>query len=369
VARFFRFVEKKRGQRRTGSNLVGSLGEAVFCGCLFLLGTLLLSVIITSQLVRPNPAPFALGAGGWLIVLAASSSIVLGGGGLIWSAVRLGTSAERRSAMARRAAEIDLIHDAAPRPRNYPTLPPIEGLMNSPGIELAYRLPAAYSPGWQLLATTIFAMLWNSMICVLTVSVISSHVAGRHEWLLTALLLPFWFVCYWSVRAFLQLVMVHSGTGQTTVEISELPLVPGRACQAVLSQQGNMTMKVLRLCLVCEEEATFTQGTDIRTEVREVSREVCFERRDFRIEPGAPVSNSCTVTVPAAAMHSFQSPHNAVRWKLIVEGEAENWPPLERGFPVVVFPGAATMHVDLGSQVARHALKAPAPAAPAGASA
>jgi hypothetical protein len=301
-----------------------------------------------------------------LIVLAASSSIVLGGGGLIWSAVRLGTSVERRSAMARRASEIDLIHDAAPRPRNYPTLPPIDGLMNSPGIELAYRLPAAYSPGWQLLATTIFAMLWNSLVCVLTVSLISNHVAGRHEWLLTVLLLPFWFVCYWSVRAFLQLVMVHSGTGQTTVEISELPLVPGRDCQAVLSQQGNMTMRVLRLCLVCEEEATFTQGTDIRTEVREVSREVCFERRNFRIEPGASVSNACTVTVPAAAMHSFLSPHNAVRWKLIVQGEAENWPPFERGFPVVVFPGEATMHVDLGSQVARNALKVPAPTAAAG---
>ena len=41
VARFFRFVEKKRGERRTGSNLLGSLGEAVFCGSLFLLGTLL----------------------------------------------------------------------------------------------------------------------------------------------------------------------------------------------------------------------------------------------------------------------------------------------------------------------------------------
>ena len=48
MARFFRFVEKKRGERRTGSNWVGSLGEAIFCGSLFLLGTLLL--------LRPAPA-------------------------------------------------------------------------------------------------------------------------------------------------------------------------------------------------------------------------------------------------------------------------------------------------------------------------
>ena len=44
MARFFRFVEKKRGERRTGSNWIGSLGEAIFCGSLFLLGTLLLGV-------------------------------------------------------------------------------------------------------------------------------------------------------------------------------------------------------------------------------------------------------------------------------------------------------------------------------------
>src|SRR5262249_16850691 len=52
VARFFRLVEKKRGERRTSSNWVGQLGEATFCGCLFLLGTLLLSVIVASQIAE-----------------------------------------------------------------------------------------------------------------------------------------------------------------------------------------------------------------------------------------------------------------------------------------------------------------------------
>ena len=40
-------------------------------------------------------------------------------------------------------------------------------------------------------------------------------------------------------------------------------------------------------------------------------------------------------------MHSFQSRHNVVRWKLVVRGEAEAWPMFERGFPIVVYP--ATM--------------------------
>lgn len=360
MSRFFRFVEKKRGERRTGSKILGNLGEAVFCGVLFLLGTLLLCVIIGTQLVQPDPEQFKFGVGLWLLILVTGSSVVLGGGGLIWTVLRVGTSIERRSAMARQAADTDIVSAAVPRQRSYPTLPPVDGLTNSPGIELAYRLPAAQTPGWQLLATTIFAMLWNFVVCLLTVSVISRHIAGQHEWLLTALLLPFWAVCYWSVRAFLQLLVVHSGMGQTTLEISELPLVPGREYQAVVAQHGHVTMKLLELSLVCEEEATFTQGTDIRTEVREVFRQLCLARRDFRIELGIPFTQACNIRVPATAMHSYQSPHNVVRWKLVVRGEAESWPTFERGFPLVIYPGEATMQVEVGSQIMRSALQSSA---------
>lgn len=359
MARLFRFVEKKRGQRRTGSNFLGSLGEALFCGSLFLLGSLLLSVIVGTHLVQPDPDRWVFGVGGWLLILVTASSVVLGGGGLIWTVLNVGTSLERRSAMATRAAQTDIVHAAVPRPRNYPTLPSLDGLTNSPGIELAYRLPAAQSPGWQLLATTIFAMLWNFVVCLLTVKVINGHIAGRHEWLLTIFLLPFWGVCYWSVRSFLELLVLHSGMGQTTVEISDLPLVPSRTYQAMVSQQGHVKIQSLQVWLVCEEEATFTQGTDIRSEVREVFRQLCFERREFRIEPAIPCTETCEVFVPDTAMHSFQSPHNVVRWKLVVCGEADGWPRFERGFPIVVYPGETTMHVEVGRQVTHHALKAP----------
>jgi len=367
VARLFRFVEKKRGERRTGSNLVGSFGEAAFCGSLFVLGTLLLGIIVGTQVVQPDPSQFKFGYGRWLIILVGASSVVLGGVGLIWTVLRLGTSIERRSAMARRAAESDFAHAAAPRPKNYPTLPPFDGLTNSPGIELAYRLPASQTPGWRLLATTIFAMLWLFLVFLLTVPVIRWHIAGRHEWLLSALLLPFWAVCYWSVRSFLQLLMLNSGMGQSTIEISDLPLIPGREYQAVVAQHGHVTIKSLEVALICEEEATFMQGTDIRTEVREVYRNTCAAWSNFRIEPPIPFTATCGIPVPANIMHSFQSPHNVVRWRLVVRGEPQNWPIFERGFPLVVYPGEATMHVEGESRAERSAL--PEPVVVSGASA
>src|SRR5436190_2318772 len=119
-------------------------------------------------------------------------------------------------------------------------------------------------------------------------------------------------------------------------------------------------MKSLHMWLVFEEEATFTKVKIIRTEVREVYQLSCFERCNFRIEPALPFTDTCNIAVPPTAMHSFQSPHNLVRWKLVVRGEAETWPLFERGFPIVVYPGEATMQVEVGSHVTRSALLAPA---------
>jgi hypothetical protein len=353
VARWFRFVEKKRGQRRTGSPVVGVVGEVLFCGALFFLGTLLLSVLITAQLVAPDPAQFSLGVGWWLLVLLGMSIAVLGGGGLIWVVLRVGTSQERRSALARRAAEIELLAQTVPWPRQYPTLPPLEGLTNSPGTILPYRLPPSQTPGWQLLAAALFAMLWNAVVCLLTVSVIRGHLAGRPTWGWTVLLVPFWGVGFWSIRALLKLVLVHSGAGRTTVEVSDLPLMPGQTYDLVVCQHGQGTLQRLQVWLVCEEEATFTQGTDIRIERRVVWRDLVWEGRDLVLEAPAPWVQRCLLKVPPQAMHSFQSEHNAIRWSVVVCGQPPRWPAFERGFPVVVYPGAATMQAATGPREER----------------
>ena len=81
MARLIRLFEKKRGQRRTGSNLIGSVGEAIFCGSLFLLGVLSLSEILASQMLHPDPQSFAFGVGRWLLLLVMGSFVVIGGGG------------------------------------------------------------------------------------------------------------------------------------------------------------------------------------------------------------------------------------------------------------------------------------------------
>ncbi|MDX1945296.1 MAG: hypothetical protein SFU86_07805, partial [Pirellulaceae bacterium] len=100
-----------------------------------------------------------------------------------------------------------------------------------------------------------------------------------------------------------------------------------------------------------------------------------FERRlsmhaDFRIEPVEPFQTTVNLPIPAAAMHSFHAPHNSLSWKLVVRGEVEHWPPFERGFPIVVYPGEATLRVEVSASVARASQLSPVAIVPsAGASA
>ena len=92
VARSFRLWGKKRGDRRTGSRLIGSLGEAIFFGVLFLLGILALTVVATSQIIHPTPEVYQVGFGFWLLILVLGSFVVIGSGGLVFTVLHVGAS-------------------------------------------------------------------------------------------------------------------------------------------------------------------------------------------------------------------------------------------------------------------------------------
>lgn len=338
MARFFRLLDKKRGLRRTGSNYVGSLGEVLFYSTVFFLGLLLL----TSLVLNFTPAVATFGRGWWLMAIVLGSMVILGGVGLIWTVLRLGVSLERRSALAKKASQLDLLEGTGLAPRDLPTVPEVEGLTNSPGIELAYRLPPVQTPGWRLLSLTLFTLAWVGTGSVLSLVALQSHLSGSPDWGLSIFILPHAAVSVWLVRRLALLLWAQTGMGPTTVEISDMPLRPGQEYQAAFWQHGHMRVRSLSLSLQCLEEATYHQGTDIRTEIRVVWEEQLAEHCDFDIDPRQPFQALCTLKLPLGAMHSFQTAHNAVHWRLVVRGQAEKWEDFERQFPVVVLPGRQT---------------------------
>ena len=339
IARGFRLWGKKRGDRRTGSHLVASFGEGIFFGVLFLLGSISLTVLVTVHVVDPATEVFRIGFGFWLLMLVLASFILLGGGGMCYTALQAGVSAERRSALARRAATIDLIGNALPSAQDYPSVPRDGQLTDSPGVTLAYRLPIARSPAWQLLAITLLCLALSAFATVLVVVALQSVIRQDTDFFLMAFAMPYIAVSGWSIFYFLQRLWAFGRIGPTCVEISDLPLRPGHEYGIFLSQAGRFSLKWLRMNLICEEEATFHQGTDIRIEKREVYRQQVFQREVMRVAPGLPLKIEGDLKVPRHAMHTFRSAHNTVRWKLEVSGKPSAWPAFERVFPVIIYPG------------------------------
>ena len=266
------------------------------------------------------------------------SFIVIGAGGLIYTVFRWGKSAERRAALAHRAAERDIFGGRSGDPQ-YPFVPQGADLTNSPGTKLKFRLPMANSPGWAVFGTLAFCVCWNGVVIVASI-LLSRHLTGQSKWLLWLFIVPFVLIGLGAIAVFLRQLLITAGIGPTLVEISDHPLYPGRRYQVVLLQSGRLKVNSLRVSLCCEETATYRQGTDTRTESREVYRQELLRREGFHIRSGLPLESEIELDLPKGAMHSFAAQHNEINWTLVVEGDLHGWPDYRRAFPVIVRPDA-----------------------------
>ena len=273
----------------------------------------------------------------WVIFLVLISFIVIGGIGLIYTLLLMGTSVERRAAMAKKAKTLELLREAMPA-ATYPSIPNDANLTNSPGVRLAFRLPIEVSPGWWLLSTFIFSLLWSGMAAVFFIAALGKHLAGEPDWLLSIVALPTTGIALAAITQFLREVTNHTRVGPTGLEISNHPLYPGKEYRVFVTQAGKMRVKQLRITLICEEAATFLQGTDVRTETKRVVEEEVAVASGFEIKPGLPFEADYQLKIPEGSMHSFKSDHNAIHWKLVVQIRAENSTRLSRSFPIVVYP-------------------------------
>lgn len=423
----FRFYEKKRGNRRTGSRTLGSLGEAIFFAVLFLLGCAGLVVLLATLVVpeyranhvfvetpcvvrdkqlgrqdtadgprfrpeirieyqvagetyvvrtydirqgytadqeeaqaildrfvvgqhypcwydpdEPTVAVLVRGYSWWfwLTFLVPVSFVVTGGAGLAYAAWTWGKSAERRAAPGFRSAPLPR-GKGRPSPQSeYPAIPSPANITNSPGTELAFRLPLAGSPSFRLVVWLLVALGWNGIVSIFAAWAIGEHLAGRPDWMLTGFTIPFALAGVGLIVFFLRQLVLATWIGPTLVEISDQPLRPGRRYEVFLSQAGRLRMNSLEVLFVCEEEATYRHGTNTRTETVRVFQQPVFRQEDFQLVHGVPFEVRFPLEVPAEAMHSFQSENNEVNWKLIVVGDVAGWPSFQRSFPVIVYPAA-----------------------------
>ena len=273
----------------------------------------------------------------WLLALLLPGALVaFGVTGLLQSLQSWGRSEERQAVQFGRIFET--FTSPPPETVGFPTIPACDNLVNSPGTMLRFRLPTESPEAWSLIGAGLFSGLWNVVVILLAVNVGFDIAGGRANLWLLGLLAPFTIVGLASVALFFRQLFLITAIGPTHVEISSHPLRPGNQYQVLLSQAGSVSFRKLELFLELEEQATFRQGTDVRTERQVVWQSLIRRWNNVEPLPGTPFEAEVQLQLPSKAMHSFSTTHNTVSWRLVLRGVPERWPALVRVFPVVVFP-------------------------------
>jgi hypothetical protein len=339
VARKFSIWKKKIGHRQSGSQLWSGVSSIIFFAALMAIAFLLLVALSTFQVESWVNGRSGYGLQGFLLRLLAILALLTVSALRFFSTMfAIGTSAERRGALAKRASQLNMISETATPKWVYPNVPRDSNITNSPGVNLKYRLPIIQLSALRFFGLTAVSLLLIGVATALFVTAASNYQLSIFRWGTWTMAIVFLLAACLASYLFLWEILTYSGLGPTCIEISDHPLFPGKTYEIFASQSGRLRLRKLELKLVCREQVTFQQGTDIRTEAKTVRELPILSQSQVNIQPDLPYEISGNFSVPLDAMHSFQSSHNLIAWMIVVHGEVDRWPKFERQFPVVVFP-------------------------------
>jgi hypothetical protein len=208
----------------------------------------------------------------WLTISVCSSLVLIGGGGLIYTVLQTGTSIERRSAMARKATDMELLGESPPSTKDLPGIPTDADMTNSPGTTLAFRLPVETTPGQSLLAALIFCLVWNVLMVVFVAAATIKHLQGRPDWLLTVVTIPTTGIGIWSIYYSFRRILMASGIGPTSLEISAHPLLPGKTYDLFLVQTWQTHDSQLAVAIGLRRRSDLPAGNECSHRVGSCTR-------------------------------------------------------------------------------------------------
>lgn len=220
----------------------------------------------------------------------------------------------------------------------WPTVPRPLSPQESPGVRLPIRLPILPVELGSFLGWFLASLLWNGASLTVLTWAWTGLWLGKGDWLLVAFSCTLVAVGVVWLVAIARFVARQWRVGPTIVEISAQPLLPGGRYQVYVAQFGRIKVNRLSVSLVCEERVIFPEGTETRSESRQVQRMLLFRREAFEIRAGVPFEAFFDLELPTGVMHSFRSPHNQIVWMLVAENIALGLPAVRRCFPVVVYP-------------------------------
>ena len=311
------------------------MAEALFASMLLLSGVVIIAInlALAADLYRPV----------WMFsmrLLLGLAMIVVGLLRIFLTLWKVGASEERKSAIVKSAGEIELLNEIGRRQADLPTVPRVP---KPPvrGTNQRFRLIGSRKKTWALFLSLGLSLIMTVVVTVVSLTAYASLYSDKIDWLaitILAFLIP---ATIWMVQMFIRQMLRVAGLGPTVVEVSKHPLTPGETVQIFLEQPGRLRLNLLDVKLVCEEEATFDQGTNIRTERQNVYEQRLFRKRGIDIKPKSSFHDQFELQLPDGAMHSFKSANNRVQWKIVVHALAKGWPEFAREFAISVHPPSA----------------------------
>ncbi len=277
----------------------------------------------------------------WLVLSIPISLAVIGGTGLVRTLVWSQTSPERRSAQVAAGLGLSPLDTSRPRPTIASGLPSIETLADSPGVERLHRLPVDGASGWRVIGMGTLCLVWNVLVALFAYQIGVGYLSVVVRSFVAVLIAAPLAVIGWRMTmSTWRETRGVGGAGSTRVEIDRFPLVLGETAQATLLQFGPARLRALEVHLVCDEIATFRQGTDSRTATAEVLRQSLLAEKRIEAPAGETLRRAFAVPTPAVGPHSFVSPNNEIRWSIEVAITPAGRPEVRRRFPLCVHPPA-----------------------------
>jgi hypothetical protein len=139
----------------------------------------------------------------------------------------------------------------------------------------------------------------------------------------------------WSVWP----LIVGVKVSRPEVSVSSEAVYPGDTLSFSFRQtfKGAVEMKQASLQLMLRETAIYRRGTDTYT----VTHDSVVQRYDLpprQFQAGETLSDRREWEIPADAMHTFVSPHNRLRWLIVVQVGIGGWPDFKEEYEVRVLP-------------------------------
>lgn len=186
----------------------------------------------------------------------------------------------------------------------------------------------------RVVGSVMFALVWNGIVLVFAYQAWLTVKAGRPEWVLIVFLIPFVFVGLGSlVGVGSEILRLFNPRVEFVSESGSFHL--GKPLRLQYRTHGAVhRIGRLRISLHGVEKATYRHGKSRSTAEHEFYNAVLLETSD----PRQMLQGRLEAELPEGAMHSFQSDHAAIEWRLKIEGSVALWPDIQDELRLQVLP-------------------------------